>query len=380
MTASGATYTRSGNPTVDALAEKVARLEGGIGGVCTASGHAAQLIALLPLMQPGSHLIAAKALYGGSANQFNHVFPQHFGWQATLVDTTRPQEIEAAITPQTRAIFVESISNPHGVLADIPAIAEIANQHHIPLLVDNTMASPYLCQPLAQGAHMVTHSTTKYLGGHGTAVGGVIVDSGTFDWGKDDRFPALTTPCAACNDWVLHEHCGAQAYLAYARAVGVRDLGACQQPMNAFFTLNGLETLALRMRKQVENANQLAAWLQKHPQVATVSHPSLPKHPQHLLAQQNFPQGVGPVFTFTLKTADRAACARFIEALQLVQHVVNIGDTRSLICHPASTTHKQISAALRQEQGISEASLRFSTGIEAVEDVIDDLKRGFAAL
>ena len=374
MTATGATYTRSGNPTVDTLAAKLAQLEGGIGGVLTASGHAAQFVALLPLLGPGDHLVGARQLYGGSTNQFNHVFPQHFGWNATLADACDAEAIKAAIQENTRAIFIESISNPSGTVSDMEAIARVAQEHHIPLLVDNTMASPYLCKPFDYGAHIITHSTTKYLTGTGTAIGGAVIDSGSFDWKKDGRYPALTHPCAACTDIILADQFNEFAYLAHCRAVGVRDLGACQQPQNAFMTLVGLETLSLRMQKHVENARAIADWLSRHPKVSHVS------RPQDAAVTKYLPNGAGAVFTFDIKNGDRAACRRFIEALQLLQHVVNVGDTRSLIVHPASTTHKQISEELRAECGISEASLRISIGIEYAPDIIADLERGFAAL
>lgn len=371
MKASGATYTRSGNPTVDTLAAKLAELEGGIGGVVTASGHAAQLVALLPLMQSGDHLIGARLLYGGSTNQFNHVFPQHFGWQASLADASDAESVKAAMTERTRAIFIESISNPSGTVSDIEAIARVAEEAHVPLIVDNTMASPYLCRPFDYGAHIITHSTTKYLTGTGTAIGGAVIDSGRFDWGKDGRFPALTSPNAACTDIMLHERFKEMAYLAHCKAIGIRDIGACQQPMNAFFTLVGLETLSLRMQKHSDNAKVVAEWLAQHPMVSRVS------RPQDAAVAHYCPNGAGAVFTFDIKDGDRDRCGRFIESLKLLQHVVNIGDTRSLIVHPASTTHKQISAELRAECGISEASLRLSIGIEHPQDIIVDLEQGF---
>ncbi len=374
MTATGATYTRSGNPTVDTLATKLAELEGGIGGVVTASGHAAQLVALLPLMQPGDHIVGASQLYGGSTNQFNHVFPQHFGWTASLADAANADAVKSAITERTRAIFIESISNPSGAVSDIEAIARVAEAHHIPLIVDNTMASPYLCRPFDHGAHIITHSTTKYLTGTGTAIGGAVIDSGTFDWGKDDRFPALTTPNAACTDIVLHERFKELAYLAHCKAIGIRDIGACQQPMNAFMTLVGLETLSLRMQKHSDNAKVIAEWLSQHPQVSRVSRPNDADVVNYC------PNGAGAVFTFDIKEGDRAICGKFIESLKLLQHVVNIGDTRSLIVHPASTTHKQISPELRSESGISEASLRLSIGIEHPQDIIADLEQSFGAI
>jgi O-acetylhomoserine (thiol)-lyase len=375
MKATGATYTRSGNPTVDLLAQKLAQLEGGIGGVVTSSGHSAQLVALLTLLSPGNHLVAAKQLYGGSTNQFRHIFPNHFGWEADLVDVGNLDEVKAAIKESTRALFIESISNPSGSISDIEALARLAEAHHIPLIVDNTMASPYLCRPFDYGAHLITHSTTKYLTGIGTAVGGAVIDSGHFDWSKDNRFPALTTPCAACNDLVLSEHFGELAYLAHVKAIGVRDLGACQQPMNAFMTLTGLETLALRMAKHTENAEIMAQWLREQPAVSHVSYPF-----ESSLRDKYLPRGAGAVFTFDLRKGDRATCGRFIEALELIQHVVNIGDTRSLICYPAGTTHKQISPELRQENGISESSLRISIGIEHPKDLQEDLLRGIAAI
>jgi O-acetylhomoserine (thiol)-lyase len=375
----GQIYSRLTNPTVDALEARLAALDGGVGAIAAASGHAAQMLALLPLVLPGDHIVGSKRLYGGSTSQLTNTFPTHFNWQSTLVDPDEPDNFERAITERTRAIFIEALANPGGVVVDLEAIAKIAERHHIPLIVDNTLATPYLLRPLEWGANVVTYSTTKYLTGNGTALGGAFVDGGNFDWAKDDRFPALTEGCSAYHGMKLHENFGNMALFVHGKAVGLRDIGASQQPMNAFMTLCGLETLAVRMDRHCHNAQLVAEWLSQHDQVASVMYAGLPDSPYHSLAQKYTPKGPSSLFSFDIKGGMEEA-ARFIEALELFTFVANLGDTRSLLIHPASTTHSQLSPEHRAAANITDGTMRISIGLEDSEDILADLARGFAVI
>ncbi|MDH3703077.1 MAG: O-acetylhomoserine aminocarboxypropyltransferase [Alphaproteobacteria bacterium] len=367
----GFIYSRLTNPTVAALEERVAALEGGRGGTATASGHAAQILALFPLMQPGDEIVASTKLYGGSLNQMGHSYKK-FGWQANFVDPDNPGNFAKAITERTRAIFIESLANPGGVVVDIEAVAKVANDAGIPLLVDNTMATPYLCRPLEFGADMVIHSTTKFLAGNGTALGGVVVDSGRFDWFQNDKFPSMATPAPEYHGLTFAETFGDTAYTLYGHAVGLRDLGACQSPMNAWLTLLGIETLALRMERHCANGLAVAEYLQAHPAVSWVSYAGLKTDPYHALQRKYLPKGAGSVFTFGVKGGFEAGVA-VIEAVELFSHLANIGDTRSLILHPASTTHRQLTEEQQISCGAGPDVVRLSVGIENVDDLTADL-------
>lgn len=368
----GYIYSRLTNPTVSALGGKMAALEGGVGAVVTSSGHAAQMMALFPLMQPGDEFIAAQKLYGGSLNQFANSFPRGFGWKAVFVDADKPESIRAAITPKTKAIFIESLANPGGVVSDIAAIAAVARDAEIPLIVDNTLATPYLCNPLAHGATIVVHSTTKFLGGHGNSVGGVIIDSGTFDWSRNGRYPALSEPEPGYHGLRFHETFGNLAYTFYGIAVGLRDLGPSQSPFNAFLTLTGIETLALRMERHSASALKVATFLESHPAVEWVSYAGLESSPYHALALKYLPKGAGAVFTFGVKGGYDVG-VKVVKNVKLFSHLANIGDTRSLIIHPSSTTHRQLEEEAQVLAGAGPDVVRLSIGLESVEDIIADL-------
>lgn len=375
----GQVYSRLTNPTVDALEARLAEIDGGVGAICAASGHAAQMLAFLPIVQPGDHIIGSKRLYGGSTSQLSNTFPTHFNWQTTLVDPDEPDNFTQAITEKTRAIFVEALANPGGVVVDIEKIARIAEEHHIPFIVDNTLATPYLLRPIDWGANVVTYSTTKYLTGNGSALGGAVVDAGNFDWGKDDRYPILTGPCSAYHGLKFYETFGEMAYFVHGKGVGLRDIGASQQPMNAFMTLCGLETLHVRMDKHCQNAQIVSEWLSQNDAIENVTYAGLPSSPYYELAQKYTPKGASSLFTFDVKgTLEQAM--QFIEALELFTFVANLGDTRSLLIHPASTTHSQLSAEHRQMAGISDGTMRVSIGLEDPDDIIADIERGLAAI
>jgi len=369
----GFIYSRLTNPTVSVLEERVAALEGGRGGTATASGHAAQILALFPLMQPGDEIVASTKLYGGSLNQMGHSYKK-FGWQASFVDPDVPENFARAITERTKAIFIESLANPGGIVVDISAVAKIAKAAGIPLLVDNTMATPYLCRPLEHGADMVIHSTTKFLAGNGTAVGGVVVDSGRFDWFQNDKFPSMAKPAPEYHGLTFAETFGDTAYTIYGHAIGLRDLGACQSPMNAWLTLLGIETLPLRMERHCANALAVAEFLARHPAVDWVSYAGLPTDRYHALQQRYMPKGAGSVFTFGVKGGFDAG-VRVVENVELFSHLANIGDTRSLIIHPASTTHRQLTEEQQKACGAGPEVIRLSIGIETVDDIIADLDR-----
>jgi len=372
----GFIYSRLTNPTVSVLEERCAALEGGVGSTATASGHAAQILALFPLMSPGDEIVAANKLYGGSINQMGHSYKK-FGWAAKFVETEDTENFRRAITDRTRAIFIESLANPGGVVMDIAAIADIAHDAGIPLIVDNTMATPYLCRPFDHGADIIVHSTTKFLSGNGTAVGGVVIDSGKFNWMQNDKFPSLSKPSPEYHDLTFAETFGELSYTIYGHAVGLRDLGASQAPMNAFLTLLGIETLPLRMDRHCANALTVAQHLSLHDAVDWVSYAGLETDAYHGLAQRYLPRGAGAVMTVGLKGGYDAG-VKMVETVELFSHLANIGDARSLIIHPASTTHRQLTAEQLTAAGAGAEVIRLSIGIESVADIIADLDQALA--
>jgi O-acetylhomoserine (thiol)-lyase len=372
----GYIYSRLTNPTVAALEERVAALEGGRGAVAAASGHAAQLLAFYTLLEPGDDIVAASQLYGGSLTQFRHTF-RRLGWGAAFVDASDPDAFRRAIGPRTKALFVESLSNPGGVVADLEAIAAVAHEAAIPLVVDNTMATPYLCRPFEWGADLVVHSLTKFLSGHGTSMGGVVVESGRFDWAGSGKFPFLAGPDPGYHGLDFIETFGDFGFSMKARAVALRDLGPALSPTNAFLILTGIETLPLRIERHVANARAIAQFLDGHPAVDWVSYAGLPSNPSHRLAARYLPRGPGSVFTIGLKGGFEAG-VRAVEAVNLWSHLANVGDTRSLILHPASTTHRQLSDDERIAAGAGPDVVRLSVGIEAVEDLIADLDQALS--
>jgi O-acetylhomoserine (thiol)-lyase len=366
----GNIYSRLTNPTVSVLEERIAALEGGTAACCTASGHSAQLVTFLSLLTPGDNVVASSKLYGGSITQMSTTFPQ-LGWQARFVDPREPESFRKAIDERTRALFVESASNPDGIVCDLEEIARIAHHVGIPLVVDNTMPTPALCQPLQWGADIVVHSMTKYLGGQGNSLGGVIVEGGRFDWAASGKFPLMTEPSPAYHGLRFWETFGNLALTVRNKAIGLRDLGPCLSPFNAFLIIQGVETLALRMERHVANADKVAAFLDTHPQVAWVSYARLPQN-RTPLVDKYCPKGLGSVFTFGVKGGYEMGI-RVVDKCQLLSHVANIGDTRSLIIHPASTTHRQLSEAQQVAAGAGPDVVRLSVGIETVEDIIADL-------
>ena len=367
----GYIYTRLGNPTVAALEERVASLEGGRAAVATATGHSAQLLAFFTLLEPGDHFVASRFLYGGSITQFTHTFPR-LGWHGTFVDPRNLDEVRAAITPTTNLIFTESLANPGGVVVDLAALAEIAHENGIPLVVDNTLATPYLWRPFEWGADIVIHSMTKFLSGHGTSMGGIVVESGKFDWAASGKFPALTQPDPAYHGLNFYETFGDFGFSMKTRAVGLRDLGPALSPQNAFYILTGIETLPLRMDRHVSNATAVAEHLAEHPAVAWVSYAGLPDSPYAALAARYLPKGAGSVFTFGVKRGYEAGI-KVVESVELWSHLANVGDTRSLIIHPASTTHRQLTDEQRDAAGAGNDVIRLSVGIETAADLIADL-------
>src|SRR5213595_73719 len=369
----GNVYTRIGNPTNAVLEERVAALEGGTAGLAVASGHAAQVLVFHVLMKPGDEFVAAKKLYGGSINQFNHSF-KNFGWNVVWADPDDIGTFERAITPKTKAIFIESIANPGGVITDIEAVAKIAKNAGVPLIVDNTLATPYLCKPIEHGADIVVHSLTKFLGGHGNSIGGLIVDGGTFNWSREGRYPMLSDPRPEYNGMVLHETFGHFAFAIACRVLGLRDLGPALSPFNAFMILTGIETLPLRMQKHCENAKAVAEWLSAHPAVASVNYAGLAGDKYNSLARKYAPKGAGAVFTFTLRGGYEAG-VKLVSNLKLFSHLANVGDTRSLVIHPASTTHSQLDDAAKVKSGAAPDVVRLSIGIEDKEDLIADLEQ-----
>ena len=374
----GFIYSRLTNPTVSAMEERIAALEDGRGATATSSGHAAQILALFPLMHPGDEIIAANKLYGGSINQMGISYKK-FGWNASFVDPDDPENFRAAITDKTKAIFIESLANPGGVVVDIEAVAAVAHDAGIPLIVDNTMATPYLCKPFEHGADIIVHSTTKFLSGNGSSIGGCVVDSGNFDFADREKFPSLSEPAAEYHGLNFAETFGDLAYTMHSHAVGLRDLGACQSPINAWITLLGIETLALRMERHCENALKVATYLEGHPAIDWVSYAGLESSKYYALRKRYMPKGAGGVFTFGLKGGYDAGVA-LVDRCELLSHLANIGDTRSLILHPASTTHRQLTEEQLKAAGAGPEVIRISIGIETVEDVINDLDQALAGL
>jgi len=373
----GHIYSRISNPTVAVLEERLAALEGGVGAVCTASGQAALHLAIVTLMGQGGHVVSSASVYGGSHNMFMHTLPR-FGIEATFVDARDPDAYAAAIRPETQLVFGETLGNPGLEVMDIPKISQIAHDAGVPLMIDNTFASPYLCKPIALGADIVMHSATKFIGGHGIAIGGVIVDGGHFDWEASGKFPTLTEPYEGYHGLDFAEEFGPGAFIMRARAEGLRDFGACLSPTNAFHILQGVETLPLRMKHHVENARAVVEFLDGQEAVEEVGYPELPSHPDHELAKKLLPDGSGAVFSFSIK-GGREAGVKFIEALSVFSHLANVGDAKSLVIHPASTTHQQMDKASLEAAGISEGMIRLSVGLEDIADLIDDLARALKA-
>jgi O-acetylhomoserine (thiol)-lyase len=376
LRAFGNIYTRIMNPTQSALEGKIAALEGGTAALAVASGHAAQMLAFHTMMQPGDEFVAVRQLYGGSINQFAHSF-KSFGWHVVWADAEDMGSIEKALSPKTKAIFIESIANPGGRITDIAAVAKIARQAGVPLVVDNTMATPYLCKPIEHGANIVIHSLTKFMGGHGNSMGGVIVDAGNFDWSKSGRYPLLSEPNGSYHGLKLHETFGNIAFAIAARVLGLRDLGPAIAPMNAFLILTGMETLGLRVQRHCDNALKVAEWLKKHPNVAWVNYAGLADDKHHALQKKYCPKGAGAVFTFGLKGGYEAG-VRAVSSVKLLSHLANLGDTRSLIIHPASTTHSQLTAEQLKLAGATPDVVRLSIGIEDVADIIADLEQAIS--
>ena len=373
LRAFGNIYTRIMNPTQSVLEAKAAALEGGTAALAVASGHAAQLLVFHTMMQPGDEFVAVRQLYGGSINQFNHSF-KSFGWHVVWADAEDIGSIEKAMSPKTKAIFIESIANPGGRITDIGAVAKIAKKAGVPLIVDNTLATPYLCKPIEHGANIVVHSLTKFMGGHGNSMGGVLVDAGNFDWSKSGRYPLLSEPNASYHGLKMHETFGNIAFAIAARVLGLRDLGPSIAPLNAFLILTGMETLGLRMQRHCDNALAVAQWLKKHPNVAWVNYAGLADDKHHGLHQKYCPKGAGAVLTFGLKGGYDAG-VKAVSSVKLFSHLANIGDTRSLIIHPASTTHSQLTADQLKLAGATPDVVRLSVGIEDVADIIADLEQ-----
>ncbi|MEI8299719.1 MAG: O-acetylhomoserine aminocarboxypropyltransferase [Pseudomonadota bacterium] len=373
----GYIYSRISNPTVAVLEERLAALEGGVGAVCTASGMAAMHIAIATLLGAGDHIVASASLYGGTINLLAHTLPR-FGITTTFVKPRDLDGFRAALQPNTRLVIGETIGNPGLEVLDIPALAEIAHGAGIPLLVDSTFATPYLCRPLDLGADLVMHSITKWIGGHGIAIGGAVIDGGRFDWEASGKYPMLTEPVAGYHGIVFSEQFGPAAFTMRARTEGLRQFGVCLSPTNAFYLLQGIETLGLRMQRHMENAHAVLKFLTTHKAVAWVTHPSLPDHPDHALAARLLPRGAGSMISFGVK-GGRAGGAKFIAALRLASHLANVGDAKTLVIHPASTTHQQMSAEQLANAGISEDMVRLSVGIESADDIVRDLDQALRA-
>jgi len=376
LTEFGNIYTRIMNPTTDVLEQRVASLENGVAALAVASGQAAQLIAVSGLMEAGDEAVAASTLYGGTYTQFDVSF-RKMGFDIKFVDPDNPENFRKAITPKTKFLYGETVSNPRGNVLDIEAVAAIAHEHNVPLIVDNTFASPYLCRPIDHGADLVVHSLTKFMGGHGTSIGGILVDSGKFEWDKGN-FPQITEPARSYHGLKFYETFGPAAFLVRARVEGLRDLGACISPFNAFLILQGVETLGMRMDRHVANAAAAAKFLEEHPLVRWVAYPGLASSPYHALAAKYLPKGPGAVFSFGIQGGYEAG-RKFIDNVKLFSHLANIGDARSLVIHPASTTHQQLSAEEQKAAGVEPDMIRLSIGIEDIEDILWDLDQALDA-
>lgn len=372
----GNIYTRIMNPTTDVLEQRVASLEGGVAALAVASGQAAQFLAISSLLEQGDHLVASSTLYGGTYTQFDVSF-RKFGYDVTFVEPDEPENFRKAIKQNTKAIYGETISNPRGNVLDIAAVAKIAHEANLPLVIDNTFASPYLCRPIEHGADIVLHSLTKFIGGHGTSIGGIIVDAGKFDWSKSAH-PQLNQPSAAYHGMNFSETFGAIAFIIRARVEGLRDMGPCLSPFNAFQFIQGIETLGMRMDRHVSNALAVARYLESHPLVSWVKYPGLEANPYHALAQKYMPKGAGAVFSFGLKGGYDAG-KQFVDSLRVFSHLANVGDARSLVIHPSSTTHQQLTAEQQAAAGVTPDMIRLSIGLEDVEDLIWDLGQSLEA-
>ncbi len=368
----GNIYTRLMNPTTDVLEQRVASLENGVAALALASGQSAQMIAILNLCEAGDHIVAARTLYGGTFTQFDVSF-RRMGIETTFVDPDNPENFRAAIRPNTKLIYGETLSNPRGNILDIAAVAAIAHDNKIPLIVDNTFATPYLCRPIDHGADIVVHSLTKFMGGHGTSIGGIIVDSGKFPW-KEGNFPQMNEPSKGYHGMVFSDTFGPITYIIKARVEGLRDFGPCISPFNAFLFLQGIETLSLRMDRHVQNSMAVAAYLEAHPKVSWVKYPGLASSPFHALAQKYMPKGAGAVFSFGVKGGKEAGGA-FVDKLMIFSHLANVGDARSLVIQPSATTHQQLNEAQQAAAGVTPDMVRLSIGLESIEDLLWDLEQ-----
>ena len=374
----GNIYGRLTNSTQDVFEKRIAALEGGVAALATASGAAAITYTIEALAADGGHIVAQKTIYGGSYNLLEHTL-SHFGVSTTFVDAHNLEAVEGAIQENTRAIYLETLGNPNSDIPDIDAIAEIAHKHGLPLVIDNTFGTPYLIRPIEHGADIVVHSATKFIGGHGTTLGGIIVDSGKFDWKASGKYPAIADPNPSYHGVSFVEAAGPAAFITYIRAILLRDMGATISPFNAFLLLQGTETLSLRIDRLVENTKKVVEYLSKHPLVEHVNHPSLPNHPDHALYEKYFPNGGASIFTFEIK-GGQAEAHKFIDNLQLFSLLANVADVKSLVIHPATTTHSQLTDEELADQGIKQNTIRLSIGTEHIDDIIEDLERGFAAL
>ena len=374
----GNIYSRLTNTTQDVLERRIAALEGGVGALAVASGAAAITYSILNITRAGDHIVAAKTIYGGTYDLLQHTLVP-YGVTTTFVDPSDTVNFEKAIRPNTKALFIETFGNPNGNVIDVDAVAAIAHAHKIPLIIDNTFATPFLFRPIEHGADIVVHSATKFIGGHGTTIGGVIIDSGNFDWKASGKFPQFTEPEASYHGIVFADACGPAAYIVRARATLLRDIGATLSPVSCFIFLQGLETLSLRVERHVENALKVVEYLSKHPKVAKVNHPSLPSHPDHALYERYFPNGGGSIFTFEIK-GGQAEAFKFIDSLEIFSLLANVADVKSLVIHPATTTHSQLTEAELTDQGIYQSTIRLSIGTEHVDDLIADLEQAFAQI
>ena len=378
LTDAGNIYGRLTNSTQDVLEKRVAALEGGVAALALASGAAAISYTIEALAADGGHIVAQKTIYGGSYNLLEHTLP-HYGITTTFVDAHNLKEVEDAIQPDTRAIYLETLGNPNSDIPDIDAIAEIAHKHGLPLVIDNTFGTPYLIRPIEHGADIVVHSATKFLGGHGTTLGGIIVDAGTFDWKASGKYPAIADPNPSYHGVSFVEAAGPAAFVTYIRAILLRDTGATISPFNAFLLLQGIETLSLRLERHAENTKKVVEFLKNHPQVEKVNHPSLPDHPDHALYEKYFPNGGASIFTFEIKGGQTEA-HKFIDNLKIFSLLANVADVKSLVIHPATTTHSQLTDEELADQGIKQNTIRLSIGTEHIDDILADLENGFAAV